>query len=93
MSCCGQKRLALAQGRAAEPGSRAGGTSVGFDARVHGNSPGHQEVLLRYLGPGLFSTRSAQTGRAYRCSGTGARLSVDRRDAEFLTRTRLFTTT
>jgi hypothetical protein len=47
-------------------------------------------VLLVYLAPGLFSTRGIQTGRMYSCSGTGARVSVDRRDAEALLRTRLF---
>ena len=91
MSCCGQKRVALAQGRAAEPPSRTGATAAGVAAHMHAASPANGDVLLFYLGPTVFSTRSARTGRAYRCSGTGARVAVDRRDAESLLRTRLFT--
>jgi hypothetical protein len=91
MSCCGQKRLALAQGRAADSPSRTGASPVNTRAYVHGALPHNGDVRLRYLGSTMFSTRSAHTGRAYRCSGTGERISVDRRDADSLLRMRLFT--
>jgi hypothetical protein len=91
MSCCGQKRLEFAQARASErqPDTDAAPLSVG--GYGHWDAAGKGDVLLRYVGTRMFSTRSAHTGRAYRCSGTGARLSVDQRDAETLLRMRLFT--
>ena len=63
---------------------------VNSGAHVHGSSE-KGDVLLRYLGPRVFSTRSAHSGRAYNCSRPGERLAVDRRDADALVRTRLFT--
>jgi hypothetical protein len=95
MSCCGQQRFAVAHRRATdrratEPSSGIGVTpsSAGAHAR-QGSSPG--DVLLRYLGPRMFSMRSTHTGRAYSSSRTGERLTVDRRDVDLLVRTRLFT--
>jgi len=89
MACCGQKRLALAQGRAPAPEGRAGVTRPSAAApRPAARAPG--EVVLRYRGPAAFQTRSIRTGRVYACAGTGAVLAVDARDAEALVRTGRF---
>jgi hypothetical protein len=90
MSCCGRKRLALVSGRGDAPTSQAGAAVAGVAASTRAvREP--RDVVLRYLALGAFSTRSARTGRAYACAGTGAAVSVDPRDAESLLRTGLFT--
>lgn len=92
MSCCGQKRMALAQGRTAEPSPAVSASSTTSASMDRGRSE-KGDVLLRYLGTGMFSARGNRTGRVYLCSGTGAQLSVDPRDAGGLLHTRLFART
>ena len=96
MSCCGQKRSALLQGRTGEPTGHAAPqiASLAVPAQRAGARPGPSgpgDVMLRYLGVGSFSTRSVRTGRGYTCAGTGASVAVDARDAESLLRTQQFT--
>ena len=91
MSCCGQKRMALLQGRTGELGGQtnAHAVSVATPAQWSGGKPG--DVMLRYLEIGSFATRSVSTGRGYMCAGSGTSVAVDPRDAETLLRTRRFT--
>jgi len=96
MSCCGQKRLALVNGVApARASTRGGGAAyqasflVGANRLRDGGRPS-SDIVLRYLGVGLFSSRGARSGRLYSCDGTGATLDVDPSDVEGLLRTRLF---
>jgi len=90
MSCCGQKRAALAQGHTPVSPSPRRAATESRSARGHTAPAEKADVLLVYLAAGMFSTRGVHTGRVYSCSGSGARLSADRRDAESLLRTRLF---
>ncbi len=92
MSCCGQKRIALIEGR--QPRTAASRMTPDSAAAGHGNTsatmqwPG--DIRLRYLGVGQFTTRSLRTGRSYACTGAGAPLLVDPQDVESLLHTRLF---
>ena len=83
MSCCGQRRRALAAPQlVATPTSHA---AIQTRGHVIGG------VALRYRGLGAYTMRSPKTGRFYACGGAGASLQVDTADVEFLLRTRLFT--
>lgn len=90
MSCCGQKRLALAHDRSADSRPEANVAAANFAAPAFASARGPRGVTLRYLGPGSFSTRSVRTGRAYACAGTNAGVAVDPRDVASLLGTRLF---
>jgi hypothetical protein len=91
MSCCGQKRLALLQGRTGELAEHVAPSvaSPVAPAQLRGGEP--RDVMLRYLGIGSFATRSVSTGRGYVCAGTETSVAVDPRDVETLLRTRRFT--
>ena len=83
MSCCGQRRRALAAPRLAA-------TSTSHAAiQAHGHVI--DGIALRYRGLGAYTMRSPKTGRLYACGGAGASLQVDTADVELLLRTRLFT--
>ena len=82
MSCCGQRRRALASGSA--PIATPSPNAVQTSGHLSGG------VALRYRGLGPFTTRSPRTGRLYACGGTGASLHVDAADVDALLRTRLF---
>jgi hypothetical protein len=84
MSCCGQRRRALASAPVPVASSPAHAT-----IQTRGHVDGG--VGLRYRGLGAFTLRSPRTGRLYACGGTGASLQVDAADVEALLRTRLFT--
>ena len=60
MSCCGQKRIALIQGRTGDPGHASAPLArlAVLRQRV-GASTG--EVMLRYTGVGSFATRSVRS--------------------------------
>jgi len=84
MSCCGQRRRALASGPLPAASSPIH-TTVQTRGRVADG------VGLRYRGLGAFTMRSPRSGRLYACGGAGATLQVDAADVEALLRTRLFT--
>jgi len=84
MSCCGQRRQALANPPVSLMPSRGYGATAIRSAHTGG-------VGLRYRGLGPFTLRSPRSGRLYACGGTGAALQVDAADVDALLRTRLFT--
>ncbi|HEV8393433.1 MAG TPA: hypothetical protein VGQ37_04130 [Vicinamibacterales bacterium] len=88
MSCCGQRRRALASGPPATAPSRPSPAGAWATAA---REPLGAGVALRYRGLGAFTQRSPRTGRLYACGGTGATLQVDAADVDSLLRTRLFT--
>ena len=96
MSCCGQKRHALVNGAPpARASTRGGGAAYQASFLVGANllrdgSRSSSDIVLRYLGIGLFSSRGTRSGRLYSCDGTGATQEVDSSDGEGLLRTRLF---
>lgn len=90
MSCCGQKRQALVHGRVHGPVRSASAMGASIAASMPATVPRRGDVMLRYVGPGAFSTRSLRTGRVYVSAGMDDGVPVDPRDAESLLRTRLF---
>jgi len=87
MSCCGQRRRALAS-----PAPHVPSGSPVMRSHAPGTGPGAAAggIALRYLGLGPFTSRSPRTGRLYACGGSGATLRVDAADVDAMLRTRLF---
>lgn len=76
VSCCGQKRLALGRDRSTDSEPPATVTAANVAVPGFASPRGPRDVMLRYLAPGSFSTRSVHTGRAYGCTRTNAVLAV-----------------
>jgi hypothetical protein len=67
MSCCGQKRAAIARTASPRPDARA--------------APGLRSVVLQYLGSARVTYIGAVTKRLYAFARPGASAAVDARDA------------
>ena len=86
MSCCGQKRAAvaaIARPRLVRPSIPPAAAKV--SAPPVGNDP-----RVRYLGPGELSLRGPISGRVYYFAEAGSTASVDTNDVAALLRTQLF---
>jgi hypothetical protein len=98
MSCCGQKRDAVAAD--AHAASAAGQYQVqprvaparaGLAATAHSPSPDRSlTVTLRCRSRSAAIVRGPQTGNRYQFTGGGSMQAVDRRDAEAMVATGLF---
>src|SRR5258707_1187159 len=98
MSCCGQKRDAIA----AETYSTSAGTQHHAQPRVAPFRPGPAPaaalpgpdrsltVTLRYRSRSSAIVRGPQTGNRYQFTGGGSMQAVDRRDAEAMVATGQF---
>jgi hypothetical protein len=99
MTCCGQKRTALAEAAglsraspmptAARPAPPATGQGARALPSSASSSMGAM-VTLRYLEQSPIRVRGPSSGRLYEFSGNGHSQAVERRDAEALLQTPFF---
>lgn len=75
MSCCGNRRTALAVG------PMMNGAAVPSTPRAGGPLPPRVMVRFEYVGTGTLTVRGAATGISYRFDFPGARRYADPRDA------------
>ncbi len=81
MSCCGLRRLM----EKSAPGLNA--SKISFDSALQQarRSQPPADVVFEYFGETSLIVTGPITGRRYRFDNTGAKLSVDRRDAPGIT--------